>query len=146
MNNPWDNLKGAPSSSNCADTTQTPTLQPTNLETPISSTTPAVEKSSFSSPSNPSTASNGKRGGAFFLLALGLGITIFDWYLLKSQHEYYVKAAVLGPLCAVLGLVGLPFPQSLDKESNDPIGKIARYAALGFGTAVGCLNWYLLAN
>lgn len=105
----------------------------------------AAPSSAFSTPSRLAKSSGG-RGTALLLLAVGVGITIFDWYLLKSQHEYSAKSALAGPCLAIMGLVGLPFPQALEKNGDDATDKIARAASITLGIAAGALNWYLLAH
>jgi protein-S-isoprenylcysteine O-methyltransferase Ste14 len=157
MSNPWDNLKGAPPSSSATNNSPAPISQP--MPQPISQATSATSQatgqntvpsgapsSAFSAPGR-LAKSSASRGTAFILLAVGLGITVFDWYLFKSQQGYSVKMAVAGPCLTVMGLVGLPFPQALEKDStDDAVGKIARVAGIGLGLAAGALNWYFLAH
>ncbi len=157
MSNPWDNLKDAPKTSTQTSTpnsfAQTITSQPipqqpiasqSNVQQPIGNSTSPSE-AAFSWPPIAAKPSIDRKS-AFFLLAIGAGITIFDWLIRSSQNVYYVKIAVLGPLLAVLGLVGLTFSSSLDKQTDDSAGKIARIAGIVLGIAAGGLNWYLLAN
>lgn len=160
MSSPWDNLKGAPPSSSASNNSPVPMSQslPTSqtkpqmppISQPITSgqntDLSGAPSSAFSTP-NVAAKSSAGRGTAFLLLAFGLGITIFDWYGYKSQQGYSVKMALAGPCLAVMGLVGLPFPQALEKDSSDDaVGKIARVAGIGLGLAAGALNWYFLAH
>lgn len=145
MSNPWDNLKGAPPSS-ASKSSPVSTSQPTAPTSGQNSVPSVAPSDAFSTPGRLTKPSSGS-GTAFILLAVGLGITIFDWYLHNSQHTYSAKMALAGPCLAVMGLVGLPFPQALEKDStDDAVGKIARIAGIGLGLAAGALNLYFLAR
>lgn len=152
MSNPWDDLKGAPPSSQ-QPSPANPANARTNTAASIITASVAAPNdinaptdNAFSGAPSVDAKSGGKRGRALFLVAFGIAITVFDWYLRSAQGVYYVKIALLGPFCAALGLVGLPFPGSLDKENDTPVNKIARIVAIGLGIAAAGLNWYLLAN
>lgn len=153
MSNPWDNLKGAPPSPSTKNSPVPmsqpqgqPISQPTTPTPGQNSVPSGAPSGAFSSPGR-ITKSSGSRGTAFILLAVGLSITIFDWYLHNSQQGFSAKMAMAGPCLTVMGLVGLPFPQALEKDStDDAVGKIARIAGIGLGLAAGALNWYFLAH
>ena len=151
MQNPWDNLKGAPPASSVtskpveSSSHNFPSKVATDISTqsaPTSNDNAAFSASSDSAPAKTDT----NRSGAIVVLLIGVGLTAFDWWLLKTQHEYYVKAAVLGPLAIVGGLTGLFSPRILGNETLKGRDKMLRYATMAIGFAAGGLNWYLMAN
>ena len=153
MQNPWDNLKGSPPASSITskpiESSSLNSLPTPNISqnSSIQSVSASVDNTAFSSSSdNVPAKTDTNRKGAILVLLIGVAFTALDWWLLKTHHEYYVKAAVLGPLAIVGGLAGLISPRIMGNETLDGNDKMLRYAAMAIGLAAGGLNWYLMAN
>lgn len=153
MQNPWDNLKGAPPVSSVTSKPLASLLL-NNLPTAniaanasVQNAPALVENAAFSASSDSAPAkTDSNRKSAIVVLLIGVALTAFDWWLLKTQHEYYVKAAVLGPLCAVGGLMGLIWPQIFNDKNPAGRNKVLSFVTFALGLAAGALNWYLMAN
>jgi hypothetical protein len=87
------------------------------------------------------------RLGFFLFALLGIGLTAFEWYQVRSGHFYHPAAAVFGPLCAVLFGALAMFPKFAGRAG--PEGKTKRNVQgvlLLFGLAVGLFNWYAMTH
>lgn len=157
MSDPWDNLKDAPKTSSQTKTPNSfaqpivsqpisgqPITSQSNVQQPIGNAT-APSEAAFSSPPIAAKPSVDRKGAIIFLLG-GVALTAFDWWMLNTQHQYYVKAAVLGPLAIVGGVMGLIFPQIYNDKSPRGQNKILSFVTFAIGLAAGGLNWYLMAN
>jgi hypothetical protein len=98
----------------------------------------------------------GQRIMGFFVFLLGSGFTAWSWYTALNDGYYYVKAAALFPVLAVVGLAAILFPIDVERLRNehgvDKPTKFAHYpqewkivivvaVAAGLGNLLAISKW-----
>jgi hypothetical protein len=95
----------------------------------------------------------GQRLFGLLLLALGGALTVWNWYTVLTLGYYYMYAAAIGPVFAVLGLGMALFPIDVEQQlatygSEKPRGwneyPASWKVALVVAVAAGLGNWLLL--
>ena len=78
---------------------------------------------------------------------VGCATTLYNWYILRTEHRFYPKLAFFAPCAAIIfgavslfpGLAGAVTPEDQQK-------KYRQGALLLIGLAVGLLNWYAMSR
>ena len=78
-----------------------------------------------------------------FLIAVFAGMIYYNWHLLKTEGQYYMKLAAFGPVGVVGGLFILLFPSKGGKPetTRDKLIVLLVFAA---GLVAGFYNLYLM--
>jgi ABC-type Fe3+-siderophore transport system permease subunit len=97
-----------------------------------------------------------ERLGGLFIMAVGAGLTWFNWHIAYSEQHYYPKAAMLGPAFFVLGLGLALFPgyrterltrgEDLAGVSGLKLLTPRWWLILVVALVAGGCNWYLMAQ
>ena len=78
---------------------------------------------------------------------LGVAATIYNWYLVSSEHRYYPKLAFFAPCGAILFAAASIVPGLTGPVSpGDTQKKYRQGALLLIGLAAGLLNWYFMSR
>ena len=64
------------------------------------------------------------------MLLVGVGFTVWMWQMALSEHRYYVKASILFPASAVLGLWILLYPQDTRLEPPEGVSTLQKIKAM----------------
>ncbi len=102
------------------------------------------------------TQRNKERLGGLFILIIGAAFTALCWYDAQTQSYFYLKAAVMGPAFAAIGLGLLLFGgyRSERAARGEDVSRLQGFRLitprwwlmLAVGISAGLFNWYLLAR
>jgi hypothetical protein len=98
---------------------------------------------------------SGQRTVGLLSLAVGVGGAAWSWYTATAQGYYYIKAALIFPVFAILGMAAIFFP--LDEHGQEGELSLARPERfLKYPTSwkvltivaltAGFANWFLLSQ
>lgn len=85
-----------------------------------------------------------------FLIALvfaGIAVQIYNWYLLITDHRFYLKSAFVFPGGIPLLIVVILFPQHYSGPQRTAVKwRIVMVLALALGICLGLFNYSLMNN
>ena len=80
---------------------------------------------------------------AIVIIVVSVGLIYYNWHLLKTEGEYYMKLAAFGPVGVVGGLFLLLFPGKGGKPETTR-DKVVALLVFAVGLVAGLYNWYLM--
>ena len=84
----------------------------------------------------------------FALVALvSLGVTLYNWHILRLEHRFYPKLAIFAPCATILfGAVSILPNLAGPVAPEEQRKKYLQGAVLLFSLAAGLINWYAMAH
>ena len=83
------------------------------------------------------------RLGGVLVIAISAALMWWNWHVLLTERQYYIKLAVFGPIGIIGGFFLILFPQRSGKP-KDTKERVVSLGVLGVGVIAGLLNWYLM--
>src|SRR5215813_14152112 len=80
---------------------------------------------------------------ALVLIVLCAVMIYYDWYLLRTEGEYYMKMAAFAPVGVVGGIFLLLFP-TMGGKPNSTKAKVIVLVVFAIGLILGGINLFLM--
>jgi hypothetical protein len=81
----------------------------------------------------------------WLLVLLGIGLTVYEWHAIRSEHFYSPIAAIIGPLCAMF-FAGLAIFGGQKTPSSQQKAKKVLAALAIAGVIAGFFNLYAMTH